>query len=281
MRLERRRDHEHKREIWRQRLEAFRLENEPGVLPDFVVIGAQKSGTGRFYGLLTRHPNVKRAAVKEVHYFDNHFDEGIEWYRRCFPPPALKNGRKSITGEATPKYLFDPLVPERMAEVVPEARLIALLRNPVDRAYSHYHMAVRKGRESRSFEEAIEERQAWLLGGEDELSEHERRSGVDHRHPDEYLRRGFYVDQLLRWRGFFDDGQMLVIKAEDFFKHPWESLRLVQDFLGLPYRKPDLQPHSTEHSYEPMNPVTRRWLEDFFEPHNRRLYEHLGVDFGW
>jgi len=89
------------------------------------------------------------------------------------------------------------------------------------------------------------------------------------------------VDQLLRWREFFDDEQMLMLKSEDFFERPRESLKLAQNFLGLPYREPELQPHETKYGYEPMDPDTRRRLEDFFEPHNRRLYEHLGVDFGW
>jgi hypothetical protein len=107
-----------------------------GALPDFVIIGAQKCGTSSLYHLLTRHPHVERAATKELHFFDLLFDEGIEWYRQCFPPPKLKDGRRTIHGEATPGYLFHPLVPERMAEAVPQARLIALLRNPANRAYS-------------------------------------------------------------------------------------------------------------------------------------------------
>jgi len=95
------------------------------------------------------------------------------------------------------------------------------------------------------------------------------------------LRRGIYVDQLLRWRRFFSDEQMLVLKSEDFFQSPQESLKLARDFLGLTYWEPEIEPHKARYGYEPMNPATRKRLEDFFEPHNRRLYEHLGVDFGW
>jgi len=111
-------------------------ETERGALPDFVVIGGKKCGTIFLYHLLTQHPLVERAAGKEVHFFNRSFDEGIEWYRRCFPTPRWKDGRRSITGEATPEYLHHPLAPERMAKVIPQARLIVLLRNPVDRAYS-------------------------------------------------------------------------------------------------------------------------------------------------
>jgi hypothetical protein len=244
-------------------------ELEIGALPDFVVIGAMRGGTSQFYRLLvTQHPNVQRAATKEIHFFDRleRFNKGIEWYRRCFPPPEWRDGRRCITGEATPRYLSDPDVPERMAKVIPKAKLIVLLRNPVDRAYSHYQLSVRRGHETRSFEDAIREEQ-------------------EARGPSDLLARSIYVDQLLRWRKFFNVEQMLVIKSENFFKHTTDTMQLVQDFLGLPYRKLELRTRrtsrGTEHHYQPMHPVTRRRLEAYFEPHNQRLYEYLGVDFGW
>jgi len=307
LRIERQRDHTQKRELWQQRTEIFQLKNElgaikesvesgqdvplsplapgeskVGALPDFIVIGAQKSGTGRFHSLLVRHPNVRRAAVKEVHYFDNpeRFRNGIEWYRRCFPPPTRENGRTTITGESTPAYLLNPLVPERMAEAVPQARLIVLLRNPVDRAYSHYHHIVRNGGETRSFEEAMEEGMKQTPGEEDKASEREHRKNVV-KQPRAYLSRGIYVDQLQRWSEFFSDEQMLVLKSEDFFEHESDTMKIVQGFLGLPDWKPDRKPHKRKYAYKPMDPATRRRLEDYFRPHNQRLYEHLGVDFGW
>ena len=244
------------------------VESEAGALPDFVIIGAQKCGTGYLYDLLTQHPHVERALFgrysKELHYFNRHFDEGIEWYRRCFPPPRWKDGRRSITGEATPKYLFHPSVPERMARVLPRARLIVLLRNPVDRAYSHYQHAVRDGHESRSFVEAIE---AAL-------------NSVGRPRPT-YLARGIYVDQLLRWAKFYGKEQMLVLKSERFFERTRDTLNLVVDFLGLPQWEPETLPYNVVRYQQQMDPATRQRLEDYFAPHNRRLYEYLGVDFGW
>jgi hypothetical protein len=308
----RRRIHERKRALYWQRLEIFQLKNEltatrglvknaqdgslapstsgapeVGRLPDFVVIGAQKCGTGFFYNLLTQHPDVERAAVKEVHYFDQqeNFSKGIEWYRRCFPSPVWEDGRRSITGEASPSYLINRYAPERLAGAVPEARLIVLLRNPVDRAYSHYHMAVRNGNELKSFEEVVEEERARLLEEEDEPSRPAAANSSDpggtHASLHPYLRRGIYVDQLLRWRKFFDEEQMLILKSKDLFERTQESLGLVLEYLGLPYWEPTIPSHKAKHRYEPMNPATRRRLEEFFEPHNRRLYDQLGVDLGW
>jgi hypothetical protein len=246
-------------------LSAEQLAGEPdiGSLPDFVIIGAQKGGTSFLYYLLTRHPLVEPAARKELHFFDQpeHFENGAEWYRRCFPRLSSKDGQRSITGEATPYYLFDPPVAKRMAEIVPTARLIALLRNPIERAYSHYQMQVKRGTEPRTFEEAIEQQHS------------------------SYVSRGIYVDQLLRWFEFFSKEQMLILKSEDFFERPVEILKVVLTFLDLP----DWQPEASELQHrrhtgtykQKMDPSTRRRLEAYFEPYNQRLYECLDVDFGW
>jgi hypothetical protein len=244
---------------------AEQVSGEPdvGALPDFVIIGAQKGGTSFLYHLLTRHPLVEPAARKELHFFDSPelFDHGAEWYRRCFPRLSTENGQRAITGEATPYYLFDPPVAKRMAEIVPKARLIALLRNPIDRAYSHYQMQVKRGTEPRTFEEAIEQQHS------------------------SYISRGIYVEQLLRWFEFFGKEQMLILKSEDFFERPVETLQLVLTFLDLPKWQPDaseLQQRRHLGTYkQKMDPSTRQRLEAYFEPYNQRLYECLDVDFGW
>ena len=232
-----------------------------GALPDFVVIGAGRSGTSFFYNLLSQHPHVEPAAKKELHYFDLLFDEDTEWYRGWFPASTMKDGRRTITGEATPTYIFNPLVPERMAEVLPQARLVALLRNPVNRTYSAYNNQARKGREPRSFEEVVE---ADFADGSVGL-----------------LSKGVYVDQLVRWFEFFEREQMLVLKSEDLFENPQETLKLVLGFLGLPEWEPEAWESGKKRHYEVMDPATRRRLEEYFEPHNKRLYEYLGRDFGW
>jgi hypothetical protein len=122
-------EHKRKKKIIEQ--EIFRLRNEiraakegraedeptvaTGALPDFVIIGTMKGGTSFFYHLLSQHPLVELCAKKELHFFDALFDEGIEWYRQCFPAPRLKDGHRTITGEATPGYMFVRRAPERMA----------------------------------------------------------------------------------------------------------------------------------------------------------------------
>jgi sulfotransferase family protein len=278
------------RKKWKKTLqqEIFWLEREQravseelGTLPDFLIIGEKKCGTSFFYHLLTQHPYVEPAAKKELHFFDRLFDaESVDWYRRCFPQPSWKEGRRTITGEATP-YMSHPLAPQRIAGVVPQARLIALLRNPVDRAYSDYQMRVRKGRENRTFEEAIGAAEKVQPPGDE--GEAHADLAVARQHG--LLSKGVYVDRLLRWSQFFPREQMLVLKSEDFFESPQETLKRAFDFLGLPEWEPEVSKVGKKRnagSYEEeMDPVLRRRLEEYFELHNKRLYDYLGTDFGW
>ena len=241
-------------------------EQQTGALPDFVIIGTMKGGTTYLYHLLTQHPLIEPAAAKELQFFNRYFDEGVEWYRQCFPVPRWEDGQRTITGEATPEYLPHRHAAERMARVIPQARLIALLRNPVDRTFSDYQQSVRKGREPRTFEEAMDY---------DNLDEAPRK----------FLSKSIYVDQLVRWSEYFPKEQMLVLKSEDFFEDPAGTLKPVLSFLGLPEWRPkvwDLHYKRNRGDYEGgMDPATRERLEEYFEPHNKRLYDYLGQDFGW
>ncbi len=255
-----------------------------GTLPDFVIIGGKKCGTTFLYHLLSRHPHVAPATKKEVHYFDTRFDKGTDWYRSNFPAPAEKEGRRVITGEASPFYLYHPHAARRAAETVPQAKLIALLRDPVDRAYSDYHHKARRGHEPLTFEQAIEAEADRMRGEKEKMLANESYRGRNFR-AFSYLSRGIYVDQLMVWREFFDVNQILILKSEDMFEDTPETLKRVLDFLELPTWKPDF-PTTTETRNEggysvPISPATRQRLREYFEPHNQRLYEYLGMDFGW
>ena len=181
--------------------------------------------------------------------------------------------------------MVPPLLPERMARVVPRARLIALLRNPVYRAYSNYHQMVRNGWETQTFEEVVEEaietEVTWPFGEDKVSALDENRARID-RARNGYVSNGIYIDQLLHWSKSFDSEQMLVLKSEDFFERTPHTLEVVLDFLDLPDWKPETWEIRRKGDYEQeMHQTTRRRLEKYFEPHNQSLYEYLGVDFGW
>lgn len=257
-----------------------------GALPDFLIIGTQKGGTTFLYRLLSQHPFVEPATTKEVHYFDVNFDKGDDWYRSHFPPPAWKGERRVLTGEASPYYIFHPHAAKRAEKTVPHAKVIALLRDPVARAYSDYQHKYREGRDTLGFEEAIEAEGGRLRGERDRMLADEGYASPDYR-KFSYLSRGIYVDQLRDWHNYFDRDQILILKSEDFFDRPLETWKLVLEYLGLPYWQPgsdELRDNTDlrhQGVYGGMEPATRKRLETYFQPHNQRLYEYLGVDFGW
>jgi len=255
-------------------------------LPDFLVIGAQRGGTTSFYNYLVQHSGVVPAFEKEVHFFDGDYDRGTLWYRGRFPTEAYKRRAeragdpKIVTGEATPYYLFHPLAPARARLVVPRAKLIVLLRNPVERAYSHYHLERRYGLEDLSFEEAIEREPERLAGEEEKMLADKSYRSFEHRHHS-YLSRGIYMDQLQRWRNFFSEEQFLALSSEDFYANPPAVIAQASDFLGLLAMELGEYKKHNEGRYPKVDATTRERLVDYFRPHNERLYEYLGRDLGW
>src|SRR5204863_1938530 len=167
-------------------------------LPDFLLIGGQRCGSTSLYTTLCGHPQVLAGAHKEPHFFDNHHLRGEHFYRRLFPLRAHLRARRAITGEATTHYLSHPAVPERVAAMLPDVRLIAILRDPVERAYSHYQLAHRNGRELLSFEEALAAEDERLAGEEERLLADPTYRGEVYS-VQCYRTRGLYLRQLEWW----------------------------------------------------------------------------------
>jgi sulfotransferase family protein len=245
-------------------------------LPDFLILGAQKAGTTALYSYLRRHAQIGGPIWKEVSYFDRHYPRGTAWYRGQFP---LRNDGR-IAGEASPGYLFHPLAPERVRQTVPDAKLIVLLRDPIDRALSHYHHEVALGREPLSFEEAIDAEPDRTRGEEERLV---REPGYfSHAWWDyTYLARGRYAEQVERWLAVFPREQMLMLASEDLAVQPADVHGRVLEFLGRSPHELESYPRVYEQNYAEMSPDTRRRLAAEFAEPNARLYELLGRDFGW
>ena len=245
-------------------------------LPDFLILGAQKAGTTALYAYLRWHPRITGPAWKEVSYFDRHYRRGVRWYRGHFPIRAA--GR--ILGEASPGYLFHPLAPERVRATVPDAKLIVLLRDPIDRALSHYHHEVALGREPLTFEEAIDAEPERTRGEEERLL---RDPGYfSHAWWDyAYLARGRYAEQLERWFAVFPREQLFVVASDELAAEPEQVYARVLVFLGAAPHELDSYPRVYEQHYGGMGADTRGRLAEYFAEPNRRLYELLGRDFGW
>jgi len=245
-------------------------------LPDFLILGAQKGGTTALYAYLRWHPGITGPSWKEVSYFDRHYRRGASWYRGHFPIGAGDR----LVGEASPGYLFHPLAPERVRATVPEAKLIALLRDPVDRAVSHYHHEVALGREPLSFEEAIEAEPERTRGEEQRLV---REPGYFSRPwwDYTYLARGRYAEQLERWFAVFPREQLLVLPSEELAADPGQAYGRVLEFLEAPPYELGSYPRVYQQEYAEVHPYTRRKLAQYFAEPNRQLYELLGRDLGW
>jgi hypothetical protein len=253
---------------------ARRMRREDRPLPDFLIVGAQRGGTTSLYRYLADHPDVLDPLYKEIQFFSNKWDRGLGWYRAHFNQkrrPAQQNF------EASPYYLYHPHAPRRVAATVPEARLIALLREPGQRAYSHYLMNVALGVESLSFEDALDAEEERLAGETERMLADETYQSRNHRLYS-YIDRGRFADQLERWEGA-SSNPMLVVMSEDLYRSPESTFERVLDFLGLePWRPAAFEiysPHTAQRSPE-MSEKARRHLDEVFAEPNRRLADRLG-----
>jgi hypothetical protein len=263
------------------------------ILPSYLIIGAQRAGTTSLFDNLCRHPDVAAPTAskdevfwaKELHFFDDRFWRGVDWYRAFFPLASSRSvarlrGADLITGEASPSYLFHPGVPARVAATLPGVRLIALLRDPVERAYSHYQLMHRKGIEKLSFEDALAAEEERLAGEEERILADPRYASHNYRNYS-YVLRGLYADQLEHWFEHFPREQILVLRAEDFFARPAEIYADVLVFLGLrPWKVHDFARRNRA-AYQPIDPALRARLTARFAEPNARLARLLNRDFAW
>ncbi|GAC1565619.1 MAG: hypothetical protein NVS3B14_03950 [Ktedonobacteraceae bacterium] len=171
-----------------------------------------------------------------------------------------------------------------MAQTLPHAKLIVLLRNPVDRAYSQYFHAIDHGFATLSFEEAIEHEEERASREREKILKDEYYYSIEYMERD-YLARGIYVDQLQAWMKLFPREQFLILKSEEFYADTAAALKHILTFLNVPdaefqVRNEDYRPYNN-YAYTRMNPVLRKRLIAYFEPHNARLYDYLGTNFGW
>lgn len=248
-----------------------------GTLPEYIIIGTQKGGTSSLQRYLEGHPLILSPLRKEIHFFDNEYNPNLSGYQSYFP--VIRRNENALVGEASPYYLYHPLVPSRVHQALPNVKLIVLLRDPVDRAFSHYRMQRRERHETLSFPEAIA-REA------ERLQDHERtvRKGVlswEHQHFS-YVDRGKYVDQLERWLEFFDPDQIHVECSEDLFSDTQATLNRIFEFLGVgAHTIHNLKVYNRGKSDDRLDAETRHRLQAIFEPFNLRLFDLLGRTFPW
>jgi Sulfotransferase domain len=253
----------------------------PRLEPAFVVAGVQKGGTTYLYQELVRHPQVLPAMTKEVHYFDEGFHHGPQWYRGFFPL-APADGRHVVTGEASPGYLFHPWFAERVSAELPDALVIVLLRDPVARAYSQFLHERRLGYETvPSFADALALEDSRTSSVFARLaSDPSCTSEAAGHHA--YKARGRYVEQLERLHRHVPEERVLVLVSEEFYADPAASYGTVCRRLGLSDWRPEqFGRNDMAARAEPMDEGCRPDLMDHFAPYNARLEDYLGRELPW
>jgi hypothetical protein len=251
-------------------------------LPDTLIVGAMRGGTTSLFAYLSAHPLVARGVVKEVKYFwpERSYAQGSGWYRAHFPTRLALAARASRHGgrprvlDASPAYLYRTVTHARIAALLPGARLIALLRDPVARAHSHFGLVRDRYGYAETFERSVEIALEHLESGAPADAGPERLAVS-------FLARGLYAEQLDSLFRHVPREQVLVLRSEDLFADPAGVHAEVLRFLELPLQRLAAYPARSAHAPPELSPATARRLADFFRPHNQRLYALLGRDFGW
>lgn len=260
------------------------------------MLGVKRGGTTSLYRWLLEHPSVlpmfpsarllpMRADLKGVHFFDARFDAGPAWYRSHFPSRLTRGlvtrrtGSRTVAGESTPYYLHHPLAAARARAVIPDVRLVVLLRDPVERAWSHFKEQRRRGFEPlERFEDALDAEEGRLLGEAERLLHEQGSTSFAHEHQS-YVATSRYVEALDRWTTAFPVHQVLVLASEDLYRSPEAVYERVLSFLDLPPASLDSRPHNRTQGELPA--ATRRRLIGELAPDTLALEAALGRRFDW
>ena len=257
------------------------------VLPDLLIVGGQRCGTTSMYQALVQQPTVFRPVWRQgVHYFDVDYAHGLSWYRAHFPLRAQlrraerRYGTRALAFESSPYYLFHPLAAARIAQDLPGVRLLVLVRDPVERAYSAHAHEYARGFETLDFTDALAAEAARLEGEDERLQSEPGYESAAHRHQ-AYRARGEYAAQLERVAGLVGRDRVKVVDSHRFFTDPEPVYSEVLDWLGVSSRA---HVHFERHNARPRPDLPahlREELETHFEPHDRALEAWLGHRPSW
>ena len=259
-------------------------------LPDFIIIGAGRAGTTALYSYLIQHPLIAAAStdnnesVADLHFFEYIISNNIQWYKSHFPilfSKSNKHKNSFITGEYTSTYMYHPDVPKRIFNLLPKIKLIVILRNPIDKAYSTYQQQFRFGEYTTSFEDAINAEFRRIDLNKDFPELNSNNYDFENFVAQNIIRHGVYADYLETWLKIFDRKQILILNSDDLKKSTKETLRRVFNFLNV--SNYDIKDTSQVNvgKYPTINKITRKKLIEFFKPHNQRLNKLLDTEFDW
>jgi hypothetical protein len=266
---------------------AGRLTYRARMLPGFLIVGAQRSGTTSMYRTLDQHPAILKAVLhKGVHYFDTGYDHSLAWYQGHFPLRARAARARRATGdvpltfESSPYYMFHPLAAGRISRDLPGVRLLVLVRDPVERAYSAHAHELARGYETEPFQRALELEDQRLAGEAERIVSQPGYLSHSHQHQ-AYLTRGLYADQLERLARHVGRDRVHVVDSGRFFTEPEPVYDGVLEFLGLRrHGYPVFERHNAR-PRAPMPETLRAQLNQHFATPDERLTSWLGHPPSW
>jgi hypothetical protein len=252
--------------------------------PSFIIVGAQRAGTTTLYRVLSEHPSVVRpTASKGIGYFDLNYGRGPAWYRGHFPlawSGRRKAGAGAVTFESSGYYMFHPLAAERIARDLPDVRLVVMVREPVERAYSAHRHELARGFETEPFEEALSLEAVRTAGETDRIAADPDYQSFSHRHH-AYLARSRYSEQISRLRRAVGEDRVYIVDADRFFEEPHEEFERLREWLGLAPWRPESVEQWNARPRDPLSPELRARLCEYFEPFDRELAEQMGRTPRW
>ena len=261
------------------------------VLPNFIIIGAGRAGTTALYSYLIQHPDIfpayteKNDPVGDLHFFEYMISNNVDWYKSHFPTHFTRSyhERKNsfITGEFTSTYMYHPDVPKRVFNLLPKIKLIVILRNPIDKAYSTYQQQFQFEEYTTSFEDTIDAELRRMKLCKDVPSLNSANPDFESSVAHNIIRHGIYADYLETWLEIFDRKQILILNSEDLKNSTKETLHSVFDFLNVSEHYIGNTSQVNVGKYPPINKITRKKLIEFFKPHNQRLNKLLDTEFDW
>ena len=240
--------------------------------PDFIIAGASKSGTTSVYHYLRHHPQVLLSHKKEINFYSQDYQRGLDWYLAHFP--TITDNPDFLTGEATPNYIRFPQAARRIKDTFPKTKIIVLLRNPADRAISWHYHKYNSGLTNLDLKTAIATEIKKLAA----ISEAEIDTGYC---KTDNIVSSLYIYQVKPWIEILGREQFLILKSEDFYANPEENMAKVCQFLGLPNCPLDKYPRVNSGSYNEIDSSLRQTLVEYFAPYNLQLEEYLGMQFNW
>jgi hypothetical protein len=258
--------------------------------PELLLVGSKRGGTTSLWRYLIEHPGVlptvpRAEKIKGIYYFDENYHRGDQWYRSHFPSRARraaasrKLGYEPVAMDASPYYLFHPLAPERARATVPDAQIVAVLRHPVERAFSHWKER-RNHTEALSFADAIAAEEVRTRGEEEQIRSHPDYVSFAHRHQT-YVAQGTYAPMLERWFAEFPREQVTVLAAEEFYADPQALVDELCRKLSLPtHQLSSVEPFNAEPSAG-MDPKVRAELTERMAPGIAAVEELLGRQMPW